>query len=84
MKIHAWAHIRPPLYIILCRYQNLKNMVKLIFLDIKIWEVILSIVSYGYIHHAEFRERSGSVVECLTRDRDAAGSSLSGVTALCP
>ena len=30
------------------------------------------------------RERSGSVVECLTRDRRAAGLSLTGVTALCP
>ena len=29
-------------------------------------------------------ERSGSVVECLTRDRGAAGSSLTGVTVLCP
>ena len=29
-------------------------------------------------------ERSGSVVECLTRDRRAAGLSLTGVTALCP
>ena len=29
-----------------------------------------------------FRERSGSVVECLTRDRGAAGLSLTGVTAL--
>ena len=28
------------------------------------------------------RERSGSVVECLTRDPRAAGSSLTGVTAL--
>ena len=28
------------------------------------------------------RERSGSVVECLTRDRGAAGSSLTDVTAL--
>ena len=28
------------------------------------------------------RERSGSVVECLTRDRGAAGSSLAGVAAL--
>ena len=27
-------------------------------------------------------EPSGSVVECLTRDRGAAGSSLTGVTAL--
>ena len=28
------------------------------------------------------KERSGSVVECLTRDRGAAGSSLTGVIAL--
>ena len=28
------------------------------------------------------RERSGSVVECLTQDRKAVGSSLTGVTAL--
>ena len=28
------------------------------------------------------RERSGSVVECLTRDLEAADSSLTGVTAL--
>ena len=26
----------------------------------------------------------GSVVECLTQDRRAAGSSLTGVTVLCP
>ena len=31
-----------------------------------------------------YRERSGSVVECLTGDRGASGSSLTGVTALCP
>ena len=29
-------------------------------------------------------ERSGSVVECLTGDQGAAGSSLTDVTALCP
>ena len=28
------------------------------------------------------RERSGSVVECLTRDREATGSSLTDVTAM--
>ena len=28
------------------------------------------------------RERSGSMVECLTGDQEAAGSSLTGVTAL--
>ena len=30
------------------------------------------------------RERIGSVVECLPRDQRAAGSSLTGVTVLCP
>ena len=29
-------------------------------------------------------ERSGAVVECLTRDRGAAGSSLTSVIGLCP
>ena len=32
----------------------------------------------------DLRKRSGSVVECLTRDRRATGSNLTGVTALCP
>ena len=32
---------------------------------------------------SKWRERSRSLVECLTRDRRAAGSSLTGVTALC-
>ena len=32
--------------------------------------------------HIPVWERSGSVEECLTRDRRAAGSSLTGVTAL--
>ena len=31
----------------------------------------------------KYRERSGAVVECLTRDRGTAGSSLAGVTASC-
>ena len=32
----------------------------------------------------KIRERSGSVVECLTRDQRAVGSSLISVTVLCP
>ena len=44
---------------------------------------------FTYLEKMEFsqfsiRERSGSEVECLTRDRGAAGSSLTGVTGLCP
>ena len=34
--------------------------------------------------YISFGERSGSVVECLSRDGGAAGSSLTGVTALSP
>ena len=34
------------------------------------------------LYKSLYRERSGSVVECLTRDRRVAGSSLTGVTAL--
>ena len=33
-------------------------------------------------HQCELWEHSGPVVECLTRDREAASSSLIGVTAL--
>ena len=33
-------------------------------------------------HHNETRESSGSVVECLKRDRRAAGLSLTGITVL--
>ena len=32
----------------------------------------------------KLREHSGSVVECLTRDREAVGLSITGLTALCP
>ena len=37
----------------------------------------------GY-SYAKFLERSGSVVECLTPDRRAVSSSLTGASALCP
>ena len=48
---------------------------------------VLCLLGMGYfIQHAHYdntiRERSGSVVECLTRDREAAGSSLAGVAPL--
>ena len=38
----------------------------------------------GKILQRLYRERSGSVVECLTRDRGAAGSSPTRVAVLCP
>ena len=34
--------------------------------------------------HTCNRECSGSVLECLTRDKGVGGSSLTGVTAFCP
>ena len=42
----------------------------------------ISVTYSVYDSETQCRERSGSVVECLTRDRRAAGSSLTGVTAL--
>ena len=36
-----------------------------------------------YVHNV-LGERSGSVVECLTRDQGAADSSFTAITALCP
>ena len=42
----------------------------------------LEILTCGPLICTMIRERSGSVVECLTRDRRATGSSLTGVTAL--
>ena len=41
-------------------------------------------VSVDAIELCVVGERSGSVVECLIRDRRAAGSSLTGITMLCP
>ena len=38
-------------------------------------KIIITITMY-------FGEHSGSVVECLTRDQEVAGSSLTGVTVL--
>ena len=43
---------------------------------------ILSSTGPDPLDNHNARERSGSVVESLTRDRRAAGSSLTGVTAL--
>ena len=39
---------------------------------------------FSYPLTLTYRKRSGSVVECLTLDWGAGGSSLTGVTALCP
>ena len=43
---------------------------------------IVDCCSHSVVILSCLEKRSGSVVECLTRDRKAAGSSLTGVTAL--
>ena len=52
-------------------------------------EIILNLIeclemdqNFNILQFFFFGQRSGSVVECLTQDRGAAGSSLTGVTAL--
>ena len=44
----------------------------------------MSLLVHLYPYFLLVKKRSCSVVECLTRDRGAAGSSLTGDTALCP
>ena len=59
--------------------------------------LVRSVISANFMHYMVYiekiflyeqqrcrRERSDSVVECLTRDLMAEGLSLTGVTALCP
>ena len=40
------------------------------------------VTAISMVNSITFRERSGSVVECLAQDRGVAGSSLTGATAL--
>ena len=51
------------------------------------WDILLScwpFISSSIDFRFMCRVRSGSVVECLTRDRGDVGSSLTDVTAVCP
>ena len=50
--------------------------------DFNVCNSLLVVTYAGSEGSNEPGERSGSVVECLTRDREAADSSLTGVTAL--
>ena len=45
---------------------------------------LLEVSSIQRVKIVHLRESSGSDVECLTRDREVAGSSLTCGTALCP
>ena len=68
-------HLYPYIYIQLLRHFLMPH-----------WGTIWLIISFRKINKQTYqkkgRERSGSVVEYLTQDREAAGSSLTGVTAL--
>ena len=44
--------------------------------------ILLLLIQEVVCYKQKYSERSGSVVECLTRDQGAAGSSLTGVPAL--
>ena len=46
--------------------------------------IFIFLYLFFYLLYIRNRELSGSVVECLTKDRRAAGSSLTGFTGLCP
>ena len=59
---------------------NLKPLFRALFLPMYTLSILLSYQLV--VLTLEIREHSSSVVECLTRDRRAAGSSLTGVTAL--
>ena len=48
------------------------------------WILLLCKAIYMYNHIPEKRERSSSVVECLTGDGGVVGWSFTVVTALCP
>ena len=59
-------------------------LVTVVWLFLAVPWVCLQFVIVLLLGHTHYflRERSGSVVECLTRDRGAAGSSLTDVIAL--
>ena len=71
-------------------FANLKDrfshvVAHIIMLVIPIIMNFCACLSLNYLFsNWSIRERSGSVIECLTRDRRVAGLSFTGVTALCP
>ena len=53
-------------------------------IGIYIWSDLSYSVILCAFKHGRLGEHNGAVVECLTRDRGAVGSSLTGITMLCP
>ena len=59
------------------------NLFQMTFLDfIFVHYTIITTLKYQVVSY--IRDRSGSMGECLTRDQGFAGSSLTGITVLCP
>ena len=53
-------------------------------LDLFYSQLMLKIFRNNYQKQTLKRERSGSMVDCLSRDPGVLGLSLTGITALCP
>ena len=62
--------------------QTLKLQSAVITLDIGSRSSQSNFLTLNNVSIQIWREHSNSVIECLTRDREAAGLSLTGVTAL--
>ena len=65
-------------------YATQLSTIFILLINIKLPTEVGILTFSSMINTTSERERNGSVGECLTRDRGAAGSSLAGVTALCP
>ena len=60
-----------------------QHTIKYLLSNVKFWNVRLNAKEMFTISISIW-EQSGSVVESLTQDQEFAGSSLTGITALCP
>ena len=65
------------------RTRTLKELMTAILGQNKV-EGVVKVPSKQAADQARVKERSGLVIDCLTRDQGAEGSSLTGVTVLCP
>ena len=92
-SIAEWEHSA-----ILLTFIKLPFVIKVFVMSIFEWPFYTGFTVFCYkidisdfcfmhiLHQIEYKMHfcSGSVVECLIRDQGAAGSSLTGVSALCP
>ena len=69
----------------MCKYYKLGIFHEILFSRIGLKDIFATFkLRYKGMIYLYQWERSGSLVECLTRDPRAACSSLTGVTVLCP